>query len=106
MVAVEMGNRERGAAGRHVCVPARAAWSTTNRPPVGPHADARGFIPIDDYLQVPGLPNVFAAGDVATSITHPRPKAGVFAVRQVRGGGERQQRVGPVLITMGQVKSS
>lgn len=42
-----------------------------------------GFLAIDANLRsAGGPPDVFAAGDVATSVTHPRPKAGVFAVRQ------------------------
>jgi NADH dehydrogenase FAD-containing subunit len=46
--------------------------------------DAAGFLLIGDTLQsAGGPPEVFAAGDVATSINHPRPKAGVYAVRQV-----------------------
>ncbi|KAL4854063.1 Selenide [Chlorella vulgaris] len=41
-----------------------------------------GFLLVDEYLKSAGGPsNVFAAGDVASSITCPRPKAGVFAVR-------------------------
>eukprot|EP00884_Botryococcus_braunii_P018934 jgi/Botrbrau1/5724/Bobra.0134s0001.1 len=49
--------------------------------PVSP-LDADGFIAIDATLQCSGgPPGVFAVGDVATSIRHPRPKAGVFAVR-------------------------
>lgn len=47
-------------------------------------ADAQGFLQINEFLQsAGGPPEVFAVGDVATSVTHPRPKAGVYAVRQV-----------------------
>src|SRR5690348_1450983 len=41
-----------------------------------------GFIAVDDRLRSIGDPKVFAAGDVATMIAHPREKAGVYAVRQ------------------------
>ena len=38
---------------------------------------------INECLQSEGGPgNVFAVGDVASCAKHPRPKAGVFAVRQ------------------------
>lgn len=47
------------------------------------HAEDGGFLAINKFLQsAGGPPEVFAAGDVATSVTDPRPKAGVFAVRQ------------------------
>lgn len=44
--------------------------------------DEQGFIRVDDNLQVAGNPGVFAVGDCAVQQQHPRPRAGVFAVRQ------------------------
>jgi selenide,water dikinase len=43
---------------------------------------AGGFVAIDETLRSPGDPRIFAAGDVATMVAHPREKAGVYAVRQ------------------------
>lgn len=41
-----------------------------------------GCIIVDQHLRTPSNPNVFAVGDCAHMSGSPRPKAGVFAVRQ------------------------
>jgi selenide,water dikinase len=41
-----------------------------------------GFIVQDNQLRSTSHPNVYAAGDIATQLGQPQPKAGVFAVRQ------------------------
>lgn len=38
---------------------------------------------VNDFLESTNTPGVFAVGDCAHMVNHPRPKAGVFAVRQV-----------------------
>ncbi|MDN6318971.1 MAG: selenide, water dikinase SelD [Marinobacter sp.] len=40
------------------------------------------FLRVRDTLQVENDDSIFAAGDIANMISHPREKAGVFAVRQ------------------------
>jgi selenide, water dikinase len=44
--------------------------------------DTAGFVEVSEYLRSVSHPQVFAAGDIAAMMADPRPKAGVFAVRQ------------------------
>jgi selenide,water dikinase len=65
----------------------RTVWATSAAAPpwlraAGLDVDARGFATIDAHLRSTSHPFVFAAGDCATQSAHPRPKSGVYAVRQ------------------------
>ncbi|MGE0860778.1 MAG: selenide, water dikinase SelD [Gammaproteobacteria bacterium] len=62
-------------------------WTTHAAAPAWPGAsglavDASGFVRVDACLQSLSHVHVFAAGDLAAVEGHPRPRAGVFAVRQ------------------------
>ncbi len=43
--------------------------------------DEHGFVRVNEHLQTPDDPKIFAAGDVASFLPRPLEKAGVFAVR-------------------------
>ncbi|KAG2431237.1 hypothetical protein HXX76_009765 [Chlamydomonas incerta] len=79
---------QRGQEEERVLAADEVLWCTQAAPPEwvaasGLPTDGRGFLALTDCLQADGgPPEVFGAGDVATVMRHPRPKAGVFAVRQ------------------------
>ena len=66
-----------------------AGWFATTGLPL----DGRGFLAVADTLRSTGDERIFAVGDCATVLTHPRPKAGVFAVRQGPPLAENLRRV-------------
>ena len=57
---------------------AAAPWIAAS----GLQSDPLGFLAVHDTLQALGDEWVFGAGDIAVQVEHPRPKAGVYAVRQ------------------------
>lgn len=62
-------------------------WVTGAEPPTWPAAsglnvDGNGFVVVDDHLQSTSHQDVYGAGDVVSMVHDPRPKSGVFAVRQ------------------------
>ena len=80
------GNGVTLASGRHVSADAVLVSTHAAPPPVLVTTDwakdESGFLAVRPTLQILNDEAVFAAGDCATMIAHPRPKAGVFAVRQ------------------------
>ena len=64
-----------------------ALWTTGVEAPAwfaeaGIDTDPCGFVSVNAYLQSTSHAEIFAAGDVAHADAQPRPKAGVYAVRQ------------------------
>lgn len=64
-----------------------ALWTTGVEAPgwfaeSGLDTDAAGFVAVNRYLQSRSHEEIFAVGDVSHSAHQPRPKSGVYAVRQ------------------------
>lgn len=62
-------------------------WVTGAAAPAWPRisgleTDAAGFIAVNAHLQSPSHGCIFASGDIAAMLATPRPKSGVYAVRQ------------------------
>jgi selenide,water dikinase len=62
-------------------------WTTGAAAPpwlrtLGVALDAAGFIAVNESLQSVSDERLFATGDCATIVGHPRPRSGVYAVRQ------------------------
>ncbi len=65
----------------------RIFWATSAGAQPWPAAaglacDPHGFVQVDDTLRSTSHPFVFAAGDCAMQVAHPRPKSAALAIRQ------------------------
>lgn len=85
--AVEIGQHSiRLASGRTISSDATLVTTKAAAPAwfasTGLALDPLGFLAVEATLQVKGEADIFAVGDCATVLEHPREKAGVFAVRQ------------------------